>query len=319
VRPITAVRFFRQGQAVLAWGGPGRPLETIDAGKWSPYNPGSNLSPSFQGWVSGHSTFSAASAVALRSFTGTDRFDYSTVVPTDFGRVEPGVPARPTTLRYAGFSDAVRDAGLSRLYAGIHFADDDSDGQLLGTLTGTEVWGRSQRLFGGDLPVLNATARRDVTCSNRSLGAQTVGNVTVPNGARCVLLGTRVTGNLLLGADAAVQASAAVVDGNVQGQQRPRVRMAGGVVRGSVQLVNHDSLVLTGVQIDGSVQAMQGLGGLLRLQDLRVNGSVQLASQRGPAVILANRVQGELSCDGFAQRPVLGGNQAAPLRGQCRP
>ena len=66
VRPITAVRRLLGGRQTFAWGGPGQPNQWIDAGTWTPYNPGSNLTPSFPGWVSGHATFSAASAAVLR-------------------------------------------------------------------------------------------------------------------------------------------------------------------------------------------------------------------------------------------------------------
>ena len=151
VRPITAVRFFRQGTQVFAWGGPGQPNKMIDGGKWTPYNPGSNLTPAFPGFVSGHSTFSAASATVLRAFTGTDNLAFSTVIPADFGRVEADVPPVPTTISYATLSAAVADAGLSRLYAGIHFADDNTIGQDLGNRVGTQAWEKAQFLFDGGL------------------------------------------------------------------------------------------------------------------------------------------------------------------------
>jgi hypothetical protein len=93
VRPITAIRYLKQGQTVLAWGGPGRPTEYIQGEKWMPYNPGSNLTPSFPGYFSGHSTFSSASATVLQLFTGSDYFGFSAIIPANFGRVEPGIPA----------------------------------------------------------------------------------------------------------------------------------------------------------------------------------------------------------------------------------
>ena len=81
VRPITAIRYLKQGQMVYAWGGPGRPTEYIPGEKWIPYNPGSNLTPAFPGYISGHSIFSSASATVLRLFTGSDLFGFSTVIP----------------------------------------------------------------------------------------------------------------------------------------------------------------------------------------------------------------------------------------------
>ena len=151
VRPITAVRYFRQGSTVFAWGGPNQPNQNIDAGKWTPYNPGSNLTPAFPGWISGHSTFSAASAAVLRSITGSDNFGFSTVIPANFGRVEYGVPAVPTTFSYSTFTVAANEAGQSRLYASIHFSDDNTIGQDLGTRIGTQAYNKAQFLFDGGL------------------------------------------------------------------------------------------------------------------------------------------------------------------------
>ena len=149
VRPITAVRFFKQGQSIMAWGGPGRPVEAIQGEKWIAYNPGSNPTPAFPGYVSGHSTFSSASATVLQLFTGSDRFDYKVTIPANFGRVEPGVPAVPTVISYKKFSDAVYDAGMSRLYGGIHFKDDNTAGQLVGNAVGQLAYAKAKTLFKG--------------------------------------------------------------------------------------------------------------------------------------------------------------------------
>ncbi len=158
VRPITAIRRLRGGQQTFAWGGPSKPNQWIDAGTWTPYNPGSNLTPAFPGWVSGHATFSAASAAVLRAFTGSDYFGFSTTLPANFGRVEPGVPAVPTTLGYATFSAAANEAAASRLYAGIHFSDDNSVGLVLGDLAGRQAWGKARHLFDGGLIATTTSA-----------------------------------------------------------------------------------------------------------------------------------------------------------------
>jgi hypothetical protein len=152
VRPITAIRFVKEGHTVRAWGGPGRPIEKIRGEKWTPYNPGSNLTPAFPGYYSGHSTYSRASAEILTLFTGSDYFGFSTVIPADFGRVEPGIPAVPTTLSFRTFRDAAESAGLSRLYGGIHFSDDNTVGQAIGILIGWHVWRTAQTYFDGTAP-----------------------------------------------------------------------------------------------------------------------------------------------------------------------
>jgi hypothetical protein len=152
VRPITAIRYLKQGQTVLAWGGPGRPTENILGEKWMPYNPGSNLTPAFPGYISGHSTFSSASATVLKLFTGSDHFGFSTVIPANFGRVESGIPAVDTPFPpfpFATFSEAAQQAGLSRLHGGIHFSDDNTIGQALGALIGQQAWDKAQTYFNG--------------------------------------------------------------------------------------------------------------------------------------------------------------------------
>ncbi len=317
VRPITGVRWFRQGVPVLAWGGPGRPVEWIDGGKWTPYNPGSNLTPSFPGYVSGHSTFSAASATVLRAFTGNDHFGFATTVPVDFGRVEPGVPSEPTTIRFATFSAAVAQAGMSRLYAGIHFADDNTDGQTLGNLSGQQAWMAAKRLFDAGLPSATLAEGKDVVCRNLSLGPQAFANLSVPAGARCVLTGTRLAGNLLLGSGASVDASGAVIDGNVQGNGAAQVHLIGGQVKGSVQLDNGQALVLSGTRLSGSVQ-LNGNTGALWLQALRLDGDMQLFGNRGAAVLNGNLAAGNLQCSGNQTAPTGSGNIAASKQGQCR-
>ena len=149
VRPITAIRFAKRGQSINAWGGPGRPIEQIPGEKWSPYNPGSNLTPPFPGYFSGHSVFSRSSATVLALFTGSDLFGFSTVLPPNFGRVEPGIPTEPTTFFYETFSDAADEAGLSRLYGGIHFEDDNTTAQSVGYLIGVQAWEKALTYFNG--------------------------------------------------------------------------------------------------------------------------------------------------------------------------
>jgi hypothetical protein len=152
VRPITAIRYLNQGKTIRAWGGPGRLTENISGEKWTPYNPGSNLTPAFQSYISGHSTFSSASAAVLRAYTGSDSFGYSTTIPANFGRVELGIPAVDTPISFATFSEAAQQAGLSRLYGGIHFFDDNTLGQQLGALIGEQAYAKAQTYFNGTAP-----------------------------------------------------------------------------------------------------------------------------------------------------------------------
>jgi hypothetical protein len=148
VRPITAIRFLFAGQQVEAWGGPFEGPQTIDGGTWLPYQRGTFLTPPFPEYVSGHSTFSAASAEILKRFTGSDAFGYGVALPPGSSRIEPGLtPRDPVVLFWPTFSAAADQAGLSRRYGGIHFRDGDLEGRALGRHVAALVWRKAQRLF----------------------------------------------------------------------------------------------------------------------------------------------------------------------------
>lgn len=120
----------------------------VDDGIWKPSQPTSFVTPAFPEFISGHSTFSAASAEAPRSFTGSDVFSHSVTV--NFSRVEPGlVPAQPVPLQWATFTEAANEAGLSRRYGGIHFAQGDLVGRALGRQVGARTWEKAQHFFVG--------------------------------------------------------------------------------------------------------------------------------------------------------------------------
>ncbi len=108
---------------------------------WVPYQlPGSDPSPPFPEYVSGHSTFSSAAAGVLRSYFGSDQLELSLLFPAGSSRFEPSItPAVDTILSWPTLTSASNDAGLSRLYGGIHFTDGNLDGLELGSHLSTLV------------------------------------------------------------------------------------------------------------------------------------------------------------------------------------
>lgn len=80
-RPITAIRTLLAGRMIHAWGGPYQGTQAIDASTWRPYFRADVITPPFPEHVSGHSTFSAAAAIVLAAFAGSDRFGAHAVVP----------------------------------------------------------------------------------------------------------------------------------------------------------------------------------------------------------------------------------------------
>ena len=161
-RPVRAVRELGRlgligqydeilgGFAIEAWV-PDRGTETILATDFLTYQtPGSDPSPPFAEYTSGHSAFSAAAATVLEFFTGSEQFGASVTFDEGVSRFEPGeTPASPVTLSWETFRQAADEAGLSRLYGGIHFAEGDLNGRQLGVEVGTSVWETAQSYING--------------------------------------------------------------------------------------------------------------------------------------------------------------------------
>jgi hypothetical protein len=150
VRPITAIHYLYAGHVVTAWAGPCQGAQRISGQDWRPYQPDTIVTPPFPEYVSGHSTFSAAAAMILTRFTGSDRFGSSFTIPAHSSEVEPGcTPAQDVTLSWDTFSAAADQAGLSRRYGGIHFQQGDLDGRHMGRLVGKVVWQKAQAYLHG--------------------------------------------------------------------------------------------------------------------------------------------------------------------------
>lgn len=141
--------------AIRAWsggedeaGGVGWMLAT----DWFPYQARTFVTPAFAAYVSGHSTFSRAGAEVLTMFTGSAFFprglgEYT--VPADtFLEFDEG-PSEPTTLQWATYYDAADEAGISRLYGGIHVPADDFPGRVMGSRIGQDAFARALLFFAG--------------------------------------------------------------------------------------------------------------------------------------------------------------------------
>jgi hypothetical protein len=144
--------------AVLAWRGfPDDPAnETsgvgwIPAVEWVPYQRDSFVTPAFAGYVSGHSTFSRAAAELMTLITGSRYFPGGLAEwTTPAGELlhEEG-PTTDVTLQWASYYDAADQAGISRLYMGIHISADDYEGRRLGYQCGLQAWELARTYFDG--------------------------------------------------------------------------------------------------------------------------------------------------------------------------
>jgi hypothetical protein len=95
---------------------------TIGDANWTPLF----QTPNHPSYTSGHSTFSAAAAASLAAFFGSDAHTFTV---TGDGR----------TRQYASLADAAEDAGMSRIYGGIHWMFDNTAGLQSGADVGAWV------------------------------------------------------------------------------------------------------------------------------------------------------------------------------------
>ena len=105
-RPVTAIRAGDEGDAPV----PG----------WTPLLE----TPNHPSYVSGHSSFSGAAAVVLTKWFGVRPFTFSSASL-------PGV-----VRSFSSFEQAAQEAAISRLYGGIHFPFDNTDGLATGRAVG---------------------------------------------------------------------------------------------------------------------------------------------------------------------------------------
>ncbi len=151
VRPVTAVRYLYASQPLVCWGGAGKGTITMpDGANFLPYQESFVVTPPFPEYVSGHSTFSAASAYILQQVTQTDAFGNSYTALPGSSQIEPNfAPTQSVTLSWPTFSAAAAEAGISRQYGGIHFNQGDQDGRVLGKNVATQVGAKALAYING--------------------------------------------------------------------------------------------------------------------------------------------------------------------------
>ena len=101
--------------------------------------------PPFPSYTSGHSTISAAAAEVMTEIFGNISF-------TDTSLLEFGIKNR----EIRSFRDAALEAGISRLYGGIHYRFDCDNGTIAGRKLGELVVHKLQMKKGSELTLLNS-------------------------------------------------------------------------------------------------------------------------------------------------------------------
>lgn len=117
-RPIDAIR---QGET------DGNP-STLGQDDWLPLL----KTPPFPTYTSGHSTFSGAAATVLTDIFGDSVAFTSATDPQNAPSQRPLADEYITKRQFTSFWQAAEEAGMSRIYGGIHFSFDNSAGLDLG-------------------------------------------------------------------------------------------------------------------------------------------------------------------------------------------
>ncbi len=168
IRPISAIQRAYLGQMITAWNGPDLGTGILFGEMWRPYQELTFVTPAFPEYVSGHSTFSAAAAAVLTRYTGSNGFydGVTLLYNEDFNRdglpdllgeyIAPigsshfeSTPSSIITLQWVTFQEAADEAGISRLYGGIHFQDGDLMGRAMGTQIGEQAFALAEGYWSG--------------------------------------------------------------------------------------------------------------------------------------------------------------------------
>ncbi|TMC77630.1 MAG: vanadium-dependent haloperoxidase [Chloroflexi bacterium] len=156
--PMAALKGNEGRIAVRAWHRRSSPgdqstprVDWILGTTWIPYQLPTFVTPSFQGYISGHSTFSRAAAEVMTGITGSEFFPGGLsewIVKAGSFRIDAG-PSSDIALQWATYYDAADQAGQSRLFGGIHVQADDFTGRIVGSTCGKDAWVAAQRYYTG--------------------------------------------------------------------------------------------------------------------------------------------------------------------------
>lgn len=124
----------------------------ILAEEWWPYQRPTFVTPPFAGYVSGHSTYSAAAAEVMTAMTGSEYFPGGMsefeIIANEFLVFEDG-PSVGMTLQWATYKDASDQTSLSRIWGGIHPPADDIPGRFIGEQIGPDAFALAIEYFDG--------------------------------------------------------------------------------------------------------------------------------------------------------------------------
>ena len=166
---------------------------------------------------------------------------------------------------------------------------------------------------------LPASAQAEERTCRGTIGARTVDNLRVPQGATCNLNGTVVKGTVKVERSATLVADGVRVVGNVQAENASKVVVRGSSrVGGSVQVKQGGAATVKSSRIIGDIQ-YDANRRYLKANGNQVGGSIQVVGNTGGAEIFRNVINGNLQCKENSPRPTGGGNVVGGNKeDQCR-
>ncbi len=154
-RPVTAIREASPGNGGPTGQGDGNPntigdLTFTPLGAPASNTMGPNFTPPFPAYTSGHATFGGAVFQMLRNFYRTDRIrftfvsdEFNGVTRDNQGNVRPLIPRT-----FRNLSHAEEENGQSRIYLGIHWSFDKTEGIAQGRRVANYVFENAFRPVG---------------------------------------------------------------------------------------------------------------------------------------------------------------------------
>jgi hypothetical protein len=153
-----------------------------------------------------------------------------------------------------------------------------------------------------------ATASAEERTCRGTIGARTLDNIRVPQGATCALEGTTAQGTVKVERNAILKARHVRVIGNVQAENARMVNVVrSSHVGGSIQVVQGRSGTVRGSRVNADILYDDNTGALRAIGN-RVGGNIQAFQNTGGVEIARNTVDGNLQCKENRPRPTGGRN-----------
>ena len=162
-RPIQTIRYYYPNDTITYYGG-----SEVSSSLWKPYQPINGITPPFPDFISGHSTFSAVGARVLNKLIGSNLLNLNLSMDGTFmknisplfsnqnnsedrvylhcinifpkcSEIDENVPNKLITLIYNSWDDMALEAGVSRIYGGIHYDSSNYAGYLVGNKISEDI------------------------------------------------------------------------------------------------------------------------------------------------------------------------------------